>query len=1272
MAIANATTTTTVPNDGSLQLDSIPIVDLRLLSQSELYSLSLCSSSAFDPNRWDDVVIPKIDRSVFNESAGSRKQTYSRLRLAPPSSSSSATPRRRTPHLRPTAATLVNSSNNNSDPENAENAHIVTLLKKLFVSDINPGELVPVKVEYSHSLLPQQLLSLNSYSASNVGLTGHKRKRGCLGQNKLLGNDIESTVGVSVVDVNDNLHEFSSLNEIVVHENFEDRDREVYDNLHGFSSLNEIVVHENFEDRDREVLNRDGVAVDFVALEAVDHPYWEEIRRRTEGLGTEEELLGFLKGLKGQWGSRRKKKRIVDGSDFGSALPIGWKLLLAVKKKNGHVWLYCRRYISPSGRQFMSCKEASSYLLTLHGVQDTHPSTSAQHNEIADDRLTSIRIADIATQDVDRKENLFSHTSSPAFASTSGNHEMQVILDAGDLHEERLGEILHCDKCNITFSEKDEFLQHRSSVHRRNRYKNGVRITDGVIIKEGKYECQFCHKTFTERHRYNGHIGAHVRYQSKIAGESQAVGVGESVDPISLIEFPVRDTKTKGSFGSDDVAEVGNAITTNVLNFCSSCNKDNEHLGDLREANGNARGVDEATDMLTATGAFSTAEVREASDHALVNGCTAEIIADASSLQERAGNCSPLPFDDETHGVMNGIIENSASIEKPKQDMVSESSLFNSNNQVEACDIVVNNGHICQTRNELKVGESFVVNESILELFGSRGVQDKDIVVSVKQPRNFEDLPCKIIDTTDNTSMASKLNLESNISMLALSRDEKGCAEDNVPCSVGKYTVDETSIFRSCEKGSSEADDVSLNRHDEMQFGNGSVIPSWNKQESMPGKYDTEVFTCLLKEPGVQNTSKSSLVAFSGHESNCGADNNDGEVCGRKMEILEFDSIQSDPFSSHTAVNFNSMTGTEQDRKFGVCSATKQFFTEENVIRVFDSALEEHKQESSRSVLLSENVASEVSDEANTMNKTYATHANLTISEIAHTGKHGLSLSFGNLQTELHTDSNRVEQERYLAESFNIQSDVHKIYGDQTHSSIINSHVPGNLKQERRFGIDFRDSSFNNRTHELGSSFNVPHQGRDWNGPRGDNIPTSGQNFMVDFGDNSAQSGDCILAHGSWSTGHENVFQGCFDAVSNPQVQSSSCFGTFNLTSDKAEEVSFGVRTNYDIRTDILRPGRTEPVEYSFMGEQSSNSLPGESKIFSPNTNLEQGLDPSVWLGKDALMPNTAHNNRATSVCVWCRSLFYQEQVQPGIPTGAIGSLCPSCSTRIPVQFNVL
>lgn len=59
----------------------------------------------------------------------------------------------------------------------------------------------------------------------------------------------------------------------------------------------------------------------------------------------DEDLLGFLTSMEGQWGSRRKRRKVVDANEFGDALPNGWKVLLGMKKKQGQCWLFCRRYI---------------------------------------------------------------------------------------------------------------------------------------------------------------------------------------------------------------------------------------------------------------------------------------------------------------------------------------------------------------------------------------------------------------------------------------------------------------------------------------------------------------------------------------------------------------------------------------------------------------------------------------------------------------------------------------------------------------------------------------------------------------------------------------------------------------------------------------------------------------------------------------------------------------------------------------------------------------
>lgn len=98
-------------------------------------------------------------------------------------------------------------------------------------------------------------------------------------------------------------------------------------------------------DKDREARNGKGEVVDLAALMKTEDLFGPEIRRRTEGLWTEEQILGYMTGLNGQWASIRKKSKVVDAKVFGDGLPKGWKVLLGLKRKEKIVYLNCRRYI---------------------------------------------------------------------------------------------------------------------------------------------------------------------------------------------------------------------------------------------------------------------------------------------------------------------------------------------------------------------------------------------------------------------------------------------------------------------------------------------------------------------------------------------------------------------------------------------------------------------------------------------------------------------------------------------------------------------------------------------------------------------------------------------------------------------------------------------------------------------------------------------------------------------------------------------------------------
>ncbi|KAK9073026.1 hypothetical protein SSX86_007348 [Deinandra increscens subsp. villosa] len=375
------------------RLDSVPIVDLSLLSQSDLYSLSLSSNL----HRPDDVVIPKINRAVFNESAGSRKQIYSRLRF----SSETATLHRRTPHLR---AAHTHPANNINDPEQSENSLIIHMLKKLCKSD---PVFQDIDLDDENNRNSNSNSNINSVVPEflNPETLGVKRKRG-------RPRKQENLVFIRPPTSKRLLHSSSAIKKEIVYD------------------------HE----KDREIVNERGVAVDLVALSGLEDPCGPEIRRRTGGMATEDELLGFLRGLNGHWGSRRRKRRVVDASEFGDALPKGWKLSLCIKKKEGRVWLFCRRYLSPSGRQFESCKEIATYLISIIGEEKLDKQNIMNTNSSEDFALkeASVNAVDLVLQEDIKRDDLHDSPSPspPRVQPGPANCEEQVSLDPMEIHIE--------------------------------------------------------------------------------------------------------------------------------------------------------------------------------------------------------------------------------------------------------------------------------------------------------------------------------------------------------------------------------------------------------------------------------------------------------------------------------------------------------------------------------------------------------------------------------------------------------------------------------------------------------------------------------------------------------------------------------------------------------------------------------------------------------------------------------------------------------------------
>ncbi|KAL6964272.1 hypothetical protein U1Q18_035329 [Sarracenia purpurea var. burkii] len=212
--------------------------------------------------------------------------------------------------------------------------------------------------------------------------------------------------------------------------------------------------------------------------------------------------------------------------------------------------LFCLVLFSPTGQQFESCKEVSSYLQSYFGLNDG----SQQLNQMEGNNQQFVPIRILCNNPSEVQQNAcFAHKNvgvkqdSVPSSSIPNVHEMELsLIGIDNLPEVQVRDLFECYKCNMTFDEKNTYLTHLMSFHQRTtrRYRLGSSIGEGVIIKDGKYECQICHKVFHERRSYNGHVGIHIRNHVRSSEElpGQAT-IQKSTESPSQDGLPQRTSK---------------------------------------------------------------------------------------------------------------------------------------------------------------------------------------------------------------------------------------------------------------------------------------------------------------------------------------------------------------------------------------------------------------------------------------------------------------------------------------------------------------------------------------------------------------------------------------------------------------------------------------------------------------------------------------------------------------------------------------------------------
>ncbi|CAH1434466.1 unnamed protein product [Lactuca virosa] len=1188
-----------------LPLDSIPIIDLSLLSQSELFSLSMCSNSSFDRNRCDDVVIPKIDRSVFNESAGSRKQTYSRLRLAPAQSSTSTktTIHRRTPRLR---SSHTPTPNNINDAEQAENSQIIRMLKELFKSDHSFGELVPFEVELDTNVVVPE--SLNPET---------NRKRGRPRRQ-------DDAVFIDSPDA-----------------------KRMRNN-----TVKKVVAYDAVGDI--EMVNSRGVKVNLENLGMLEDPYGLEIRRRTEGLSTKDELLGFLGGLNGEWGTSTKKRKVVDASYFGDALPKGWKLSLSIKKRSDLVWLFCRRYISPSGMQFESFKEVSMYLLSLLGEKNLDKPTLTPSNNRHNFGSKG------ASMNKDVSVRVDTRRSRPiVLALSSRDFKKEVKSNIVDPIDIKVEEFFKCLKCFIIFEGKVDLFDHQVLAHKTERSQLDSAVSEWNVVKGGIFECQFCNTTFNKRNQYNEHIGTHETNETQTCEASEAPTAEKTVDPVLFTEVPenvVMETDN-APFG-DKLISASPQSDHKISSATES--EVNEHVHDLNILDNDNKGehVNMNEDVSVEE---SGGEIEKETDDAPFGD---KLISVSPQSDQKISSGTESEFNDHVHELnildhdnqgehvnMNEDVsaeESSGAIEKETDDAPFDDKLISASPQSDHKIISGTESEFNDDVRDLNMNEDVLVEESGGEIEKKCHEGENEFLE--------RDKSSDVSESKSDFSLGHEASIDESSGKLESCVVTVDCIDDN--CNKG--LDDSIDIVEKDIVGISNGEDAHVDENPEcilekgISSENSPLLQSTNELLDSIEKDSVEVLNLADSEIRVQPSSK--ICEEKGFQENINICSPFDDLTSEKEELINEDRVAevNKLFDSETLFLDSSHNTSLKDspQKLGFDFDEDRFCYG----RVEDIGNKSKGEEPETQMIMEEFELENdvIINNASSLNR--STEVNLDDFQIPSLGssQNDLNLEFCSLvptgnQQEFSFQDDDVTgiyenahegSERGLLDHFSI-----------TETSVVSDDIFGNsssystpldafkFDEERdihELSLNFGNSS----SHGIGLYENTVNLNQ-----KKDDVQTN--LTMVNINNEIETQG---FAHNNANMVYPQV-------VANQQQSGNGVFRVDERSSSSSS--------------------RSEPVEFRFLTGRSQHimnphrhHLQGASSgVFPYNNNnnntgiigMDQGFGSGFWSGKNGM----GGRNVITGVCAWCRNEFHMQQPEVQGQGGGIGSLCPNCSGQV-------
>eukprot|EP00258_Populus_trichocarpa_P040891 XP_024456910.1 uncharacterized protein LOC7486594 isoform X2 [Populus trichocarpa] len=979
---------------------------------------------------------------------------------------------------------------------------------------------------------------------------------------------------------------------------------------------------QNKKKEEMEMVSKNGVVVDFVALGNMEDPYGEELRRRTEGMQLKAEFLGFLEGFEGEWGSTRKKRRIVDASLFGDALPIGWKLSICVKKQAGRVWLACTRYISPNGLQFVSCKEVSSYLLSFSGLHDVRRSNFDHMDgriKLTDKIATSIS-ADQTCKDGKNENDFISYKALPVTSTSTET--------GGCPREVQTGMNYECHKCTLTFDGQDDLLQHLLSSHQRSpkQLKCGTSTNEEVIIKNGKYECQFCLKLFEERHHFNGHLGNHIKDYLKKLDASSDITTQKNDEPAS-VEIPFGSVKIQTSIDIDrDSDEITSNTKTNgeinsIIPYCEmkantsveaycgkqdrASNISNDEVGEMNEVTD----IVAAEISVCSEPAFLSNEnnaIHRSSDETNVPKYCTNIIDDL--------DCS-VAGDVRNLACINLNRVPPRLIEELNQGRGSDSGLLAPNAKENMF-----NDDIIEDRNCSSTIDNMVIDDWDADgkgepITGSCAAIAENVAANLKEQRSSEGCSVGLLNSIaveimqEKSSKGDLTGIENNMNSVCTGMLNESKFDD-----VGKPGTNElTSVCR--DNNTALVDDNVVINEQGKNHGGCPVIPFLNEQMHLAENNITGTPKCTIREPCQEEESEGGLLTISGNEQSFDLKGNVIKVSKGTINVVNHNEVlclKNNEFGSEIDQSVQTLTNI-QERSSNIFS----FFPSTNGLTFASKDEQSH-------------------DDENSMNQLSCTTSAEDKLQEAKTSCNGeLCIAFGDNCTEQDADivTGTVQEICFL-----FAGNQHTLTAKDNATGPFNGTMD-ELKQKMDSVESVLCLSGDAPMRSVEKNLHTAFTGSIQEEPRVKNTENSkkddlGHDFSGHPGPNESVESEFV-----WRN-EENGGLRCDFADTCQPVQASGFFPLYDAVSDKGESEHFGEAYGVISGFEGLKSGGMENMEYNLLTSQGD--LP--------------------------FLPKNASRHHVPAVCVWCGREICQEAFESEAQTSTMGFMCAECAARFSGQ----